>query len=79
MDPQVLNMKRAWTGTSKTAVEVSNQLRKQILLIADNYIYNQGKAVDYEAVSKSQEYQYYLTCTLEMQTVIPNHSQSHLQ
>jgi hypothetical protein len=62
-------MKRAWAGTSKTAVEVSNQLRKQILRIADNQIYSQGQTVDYEVVSKSQEYQYYLTCALEMQTV----------
>jgi hypothetical protein len=60
-------MKRIWLGTSKTASEVADQLRKQILKITDNYIY--GKAVDYAAIARSTDFNYYVTCTLEMQNV----------
>jgi hypothetical protein len=70
IDPSVLNMKRIWINNSSlTAAQVVDNLRRQMLIIMEKYIYRGGKDVDYDAISKSPEFLNYQNISLQMQTV----------
>jgi hypothetical protein len=64
----VLNMNIIYSGSSRKAADIAQDLRKQILVLYNDFLSPDGNHVDYKGMGASEAFQRYVAATAQLQT-----------
>jgi Protein of unknown function, DUF547 len=68
-DPWTLNSRRVFHGNARSADVVARELQEQCVYLGDRFLSPGGQGVDYASVEGSEEFEHYLSCCTELQSV----------